>query len=334
MPRNVLIAIGGNALIHEGEGGSIEVQSSRARDFAETIADLVEDGWTPVITHGNGPQVGFILRRGELARTGAATEELPDLPLWLAVADSQGGLGHIIASALHSAFDRRGIGKDVAAILTHTVVDEFDPAFGSPTKPIGGWLDEDEAQQHKDVDGWELVEVDEGTFRRVVASPHPQAILEVATIKSLVAAGVVVIAAGGGGIPVIKRGTEFQSTDAVIDKDRASALLAAELKVSALVLVTGVDRVFVDFGQPAQRALDIITVNEAHEHLEAGQFPAGSMGPKVESAIEFVSKSGSDALITSIEHLRPALRGVGGTRIVSGATELADLSGVSRPRHQ
>jgi len=322
MPRTVLIAIGGNALIHEGEGGSIAVQSSRAKEFAETIADLVEDGWTPIITHGNGPQVGFILRRGELARAGSAAEGLPELPLWLAVADSQGGLGHILTAALKSVFESRGIVKDVAAVLTHTVVDEFDTAFAAPTKPIGGWLDEEEAQQHRAVDGWDVIEVDGGSFRRVVASPRPQRLLETGVIRSLIGAGVVVIAAGGGGIPVVRTRDGYEPVDAVIDKDRASALLATELGVFALVLVTGVDRVFVDFGQSTQRALDIMTVDEAREHLGSGQFPAGSMGPKVESAVAFVSDSGADAIITSIDQVLLALRGLGGTRVVHLAPEL------------
>ncbi|MFA7324136.1 MAG: carbamate kinase [Candidatus Nanopelagicales bacterium] len=322
MSRSVLIAIGGNALIHEGEGGSLTIQAERAHEFAETIADLVEDGWTPIITHGNGPQVGFILRRGELAASDALVEKLPDLPLWLAVADSQGGIGHIITVALNAVMRRRNLTNPVAAVLTHTVVDVDDAAFSHPTKPIGGWLDSSTAMRHVVDDGWDVSEVEPGSYRRVVPSPEPLEVVELDAIRVLVKASAVVVAAGGGGIPVVLRDHDLVPVDAVIDKDRVSALLAAQLRTSALVIVTGVDRVCIDFHGPNEAALDLITVAEAAAFHEAGHFPAGSMGPKIESAIAFVNKCGSDAVITSIGLVREALHGLAGTRIVAGFDDL------------
>jgi len=317
MSRTVLIGIGGNALIREGEGGSLSIQAERAREFAETIADLIEDGWTPIITHGNGPQVGFILRRGELAASDAKAEKLPALPLWLAVADSQGGIGHIITAALNTVMRQRHLSNPVTALLTHTVVDIDDPAFIRPTKPIGAWLDAEMARRHVVEDGWDVEEVEAGSFRRVVASPEPLEVLELEAIRTLVKSNAVVVAAGGGGIPVTICENELVSVDAVIDKDRVSALLAAKLRANVLVMVTGVDRVFVDFRGPQEQALDVITVDQASAFAAQGHFPAGSMGPKMESAINFVNGCGSDAVITSIEFVREALRGLAGTRIVA-----------------
>jgi carbamate kinase len=283
--------------------------------FAEQIADLIAEGWTVVVSHGNGPQVGFILRRGELIAPEATIEGLPELPLWLAVADSQGGIGHIIATAIDSALYRRGLKARTAALITHAEVDADDPAFSLPTKPIGSQMTMAVACRRSAEDGWSVSETSPGVYRRVVASPRPRVILEAEHVRTLTAAGAVVIAGGGGGVPVVRHENGWRSTDAVIDKDRASAVLAAAVGIEVLVLVTGVDQVYVGYGTPAQRALGRITAGEARKHLDAGEFPAGSMGPKVESALQFLDDGGQEAVITSLPRLREALAGTAGTRI-------------------
>lgn len=309
----VLVAVGGNALVLDGEAGSVERQLMRAADFAESIAQLVADGWTVVVTHGNGPQVGYILRRGELVAPDATIEGLPALPLWLAVADSQGGIGHMLAVAIDSAVARRGLATRAVAVLTHAEVDAGDPAFTKPTKPIGGQLTAEVARRRVAEENWAVTEIAEDNYRRVVASPVPRAILESEQIRVLVSTGAIVVAAGGGGIPVVREKTGWRAVDAVIDKDRASALLASEIDVETLVLVTGVDQVYVDFNTPRQRALRQVGVDELRRHHADGQFPAGSMGPKVQSAIDFVESGGQRAIITSIGRLPDALAGSAGT---------------------
>lgn len=317
----VLIAIGGNALVLDGEPGSIERQLERAASFAETVAELVTDGWTVVVTHGNGPQVGFILRRGELVAPDASVEGLPNLPLWLAVADSQGGIGHMLAVALDTALERAGSSFRAVAVLTHAEVALDDPAFQNPTKPIGGQISAAVARLRVAEEGWAVTEVEPDVFRRVVPSPIPRTIIEAEPIRTLVGSGAVVIAAGGGGIPVVRDDAGWHPVDAVIDKDRASALLAAEIDLGTLVLVTGVDQVYVDFNKPTQRALDRVGIDEMRRHHADGQFPVGSMGPKVDSAISFVEAGGEHALITSLPGLRDALAGNGGTHIIRDQKE-------------
>ncbi|WP_317155808.1 carbamate kinase [[Mycobacterium] appelbergii] len=316
MKRVALIAIGGNALVLDGEPGSIPRQQERAVQFAEQIAELIVEGWTVVVSHGNGPQVGFILRRGELIAPEATIEGLPDLPLWLAVADSQGGIGHIIATAIDSALHRRGLKARAAALITHAQVDADDPAFALPTKPIGSQMTMAVAQRRTAEEGWTVSETSPGVYRRVVASPRPQAILEAEHVRTLTAAGAVVIACGGGGVPVVRGESGWRSADAVIDKDRASAVLAATVGIEVLVLVTGVDQVYVGYGTPVQHALGRITAEEARKYLDAGEFPAGSMGPKVESALQFLDDGGTEAIITSLPLLREALAGTAGTHVV------------------
>ncbi|WP_225753234.1 carbamate kinase [Actinotalea sp. Marseille-Q4924] len=315
MSRTALVAIGGNALVLDGEPGSVVRQQERAAHFAEQVADLVADGWTILVTHGNGPQVGFILRRGELVAPEATLEGLPELPLWLAVADSQGGIGHILAVAMNTELERRGLAARAIAVLTHAEVDADDPAFARPTKPIGSTMTAETARLREAEEGWAVTETSPGTFRRVVPSPRPRLIVESEQIRSLMLAGAVVIAAGGGGIPVVRQDDAWHSVDAVIDKDRASALLAASAGVETLVLVTGVDEVYVGFGTPDQRALRDVDPEELRAHLDAGQFPAGSMGPKVESALQFVTGGGRHAVITSLPRLRDALEGRAGTHL-------------------
>lgn len=317
MTRIALVAIGGNALVLDGEPGSIPRQQERAAQFAEQVAELVVEGWTVVVSHGNGPQVGFILRRGELIAPEAIMEGLPELPLWLAVADSQGGIGHIIAVAIDSALHRRGLSKRAAALVTHAEVDPDDPAFSTPTKPIGSQMTVEIARRRTSVEGWTVTETAPGVYRRVVASPRPLVILEADHVRALAANGAVVIAGGGGGVPVVRGEDGWHSVDAVIDKDRSSALLAATVGVDVLVLVTGVDQVYVGYGTPAQRALGVIAADEARTYLAEGEFPAGSMGPKVESALEFLSSGGREAIITSLPRLRDALTGAAGTHLIS-----------------
>lgn len=312
---SALIAIGGNALVLEGEAGSIVRQQERAASFAEQVAGLVADGWRVVVSHGNGPQVGYILRRGELVAPEAPIEGLPDLPLWLAVADSQGGIGHILTLEIDNALVRQGVEQRAVTVLTHAEVDPADPAFDHLTKPIGSTMSADVARLRVSEAGWTVNETSDGVFRRVVSSPLPREVLEATQIAALVRTGSVVIAGGGGGIPVVRDDRGWRSVDAVIDKDRLSALLAARIGLQTLVLVTGVDQVYVGFGTDRQRALDTIGADEAREHLAAGEFPAGSMGPKIESALAFLDAGGEQAVITSIAALPEALRGRSGTRI-------------------
>jgi carbamate kinase len=327
MSRTVLVAIGGNALVLDGEPGSIPRQQERAATFAEQVVDLIADGWKVLVTHGNGPQVGFILRRGELVAAEAETEGLPELPLWLAVADSEGGIGHILAVAIDSALARRRMTTRAVAVLTHAEVARDDPAFAAPTKPIGSQMTAAVARAAAE-NGWTVTETSAGVFRRVVASPRPRRILEADQIRALLGTGAVVIAAGGGGIPVLREDGGWRSVDAVIDKDRASAVLAAIAGVDTLVLVTGVDQVYVGFGTPDQRALADVRPADARAYLDAGEFPAGSMGPKVESALKFLAGGGRRAVITSLPRLRQALAGRAGTSI----TEPGQVGSVRPPR--
>lgn len=313
---SALIAIGGNALVLEGEDGSLVRQRERAAEFADQVASLVAAGWQLVVSHGNGPQVGYILRRGELVAPEAPIEGLPDLPLWLAVADSQGGIGHLLALEVDNALQGRGLATRAVAVLTHAEVDADDPAFSAPTKPIGSTMTAEVARLRMSEAGWTVVETSDGVFRRVVASPRPTDVIEAQQIRALAGTDAVVIAGGGGGIPVVRDERGWHSVDAVIDKDRASALLAARIGLETLVLVTGVDQVYVHFGTDRQRALAEVDAEEMREHLEAGEFPAGSMGPKVESALAFLDGGGTQAVITSLGRLPEALAGTAGTRIV------------------
>lgn len=322
-PRSTLIAIGGNALIREGEPGSIPVQQERSAAFGEAVAGLVGAGLRVIVTHGNGPQVGYILRRGELVADEAGPEGLPDLPLWLAVADSQGGIGHMLALGIDRALEAAGRSERAIGVLTHCQVRPDDSAFANPTKPIGGVLDAETAERRVRDENWSVAQVEPGVFRRVVPSPVPEVVIETPQVQTLIDSGTVVIAAGGGGIPVVRDAAGWRPVDAVIDKDRASALLAKDAGIDTLVLVTGVDHVFVDFGTPQQRALDVVDTATLRQHLADGQFPPGSMGPKIASAIDFVEQSSGEAIITSLDALAPALAGRAGTRIVRGAAALS-----------
>ncbi len=314
MDRRAVVAIGGNALIRDGQQGTIAEQYDNASETARHIAALVADGWGIVVTHGNGPQVGFILLRSELV---PADAPVPKLSLEMSVADSQGGIGHILSQALLNELTDRGLPDRVVCVLTHVVVDRDDPAFASPTKPIGPPYTAEQAAEKTARDGWVMVEDSGRGYRRVVASPEPIRIVEGAQIRALVDAGFVVIAVGGGGVAVVETAPgRYAGVEAVIDKDRASALLAASLEIPLLVLSTGVEQVAVHFRQPDERWLDRITVSEAAGYLADGEFPRGSMGPKVEAAITFLERGGEEVLITSPASLEQAIRGETGTRIV------------------
>ncbi len=317
MERRAVIAIGGNALILDGQRGSIEEQAENASETARHIAAMVSAGWSVVLTHGNGPQVGFILLRSELVGDAAP---VPHLTLDMCVADSQGGIGHILGQAMQNELAARGLPDRVACLLTHTVVSADDQAFQLPTKPIGPYYSEAEAAGKHERLGWSIAEDSGRGYRRVVPSPEPLRIVETAQIRALVEAGFIVIGVGGGGIPVVEdRPGTYRGVEAVIDKDRASALLAASLEVPLLVLSTGVEQVAIHFRQPDQRWLERITISEARSYLEAGEFPKGSMGPKIEAAVSFLEHGGQEVLITTPAALERAIAGETGTRIVPDA---------------
>jgi len=308
-----VVAIGGNALIRDGQQGTIAEQYDNAIEMARHIATLVERGWGIVLTHGNGPQVGFILLRSELV---GDTAPVPQLSLEMSSADSQGGIGHILAMALLNEMAARGLRDRVAYVLTHSVVDRGDPAFANPTKPIGPFYTAAQAATRRKHNGWQMVEDSGRGYRRVVPSPKPLRIVESAQIRTLVDAGHIVVAVGGGGIPVVETERGYEGVEAVIDKDRASALLATSLGVPLLVLSTGVEQVAWHFRQPDQRLLSSITAAEAVQYLADGEFPKGSMGPKVEAAVDFLAHGGAEVLITTPAALERAIAGQTGTRIV------------------
>ena len=311
--QRAVVAIGGNALILDGQTGTIAEQYQNALEMARHIATLVDRGWGIVLTHGNGPQVGFILLRSELV---GDTAPIPQLSLEMSSADSQGGIGHILAMALLNELAALGHHDRVAYVLTHTVVDPTDPAFADPTKPIGPFYTEAQATTNREANGWQMVEDSGRGYRRVVPSPKPLRIVESTQIRTLVDAGHVVVAVGGGGIPVVETEHGYEGVEAVIDKDRASALLAASLGVPLLVLSTGVEQVAWHFRQPDQRLLSSITAAEALQYLADGEFPKGSMGPKVEAAVDFLAHGGQEVLITTPAALERAIAGETGTRIV------------------
>lgn len=315
--RRAVVAIGGNALILDGQQGTIAEQYGNAVEMAGHIATLVKEGWGIVLTHGNGPQVGFILLRSELVGDSAP---VPQLSLEMSSADSQGGIGHILSMALLNSLAARGLQDRVAYVLTHTVVDATDPAFGQPTKPIGPFYSDADAAARRERNGWQMIEDSGRGYRRVVPSPEPLRIVESDQVRTLVDAGFVVVAVGGGGIPVLEESPGvYRGVEAVIDKDRASALLAASLGVPLLVLSTGVEQVAVHFRKPDQRFLDRLTVSDAKRYLAEGEFPKGSMGPKIEAAIAFLEHGGKEVLITTPAALERAISGSTGTWIVPDA---------------
>ena len=312
-PGLAVVAIGGNALIRDRGHESIPNQYDMVCALAEDIAGMIETGWKVVVTHGNGPQVGFILRRSELS-----IAEVPPVPMDYAGADIQGAVGYMFLKALRNAFKRRRIRREPACVVTQTLVDRNDPAFANPTKPIGSHMDEARAKQLAKKYHWTVREDAGRGWRRVVPSPRPRAILETRAIKALAAEGYVVVACGGGGIPVIEDETgDLRGVEAVIDKDLASSLLARSMEADILVLPTGVEKVALDFGKPTQRWLDRMTLAEARRHQADDQFDPGSMGPKIAALVDFVGGGGRMGLITNPPNLSRALRGETGTRLVA-----------------
>jgi carbamate kinase len=313
-----VVAIGGNSLIGEGQRGTIPEQVQNAFQTGRAIVDMVRRGWRVVVTHGNGPQVGFILRRSDLA-----AGVLPRLPLDLCGADSQGGLGYIIGNSLQRAFAEAGMYSPVVSMLTRVVVDRDDLAFRAPSKPIGPFYSEEEARRYQQEEGWVMVEDSSRGYRRAVPSPRPKKIVELEPIRDLMDARYVLVALGGGGIPVTEaKPGVYIGAEAVIDKDLASSLLAAELGADLLLVSTGVPRVSINFNRTDQRDLERMTLGDARRYLEEGQFPAGSMGPKIEAAIEFLESGGPEVIVTSPESIPEALDGTAGTRITAEPARL------------
>ena len=312
MPR-LVIAIGGNSLIPDGDHQSVQDQYIAAAETDDHIAGLVEQGWDVAISHGNGPQVGFILRRSELA-----SSELHEVPLDYCGADTQGAIGYMLQQNLVNDFRQRGIDKSVATVVTQVEVDAADPAFANPSKPIGSFMGEEEAMRRRDKEGWNVREDAGRGWRRVVASPQPMRIVELDVIRGLLDAGVVTIAVGGGGIPVVtNEDGDLEGIAAVIDKDLASALLAVQVDADLLLISTAVEQVALNFGTPEQRWVDQFTLAEVKQYLdEGGHFAEGSMAPKMRAVVQFLEAGGKEALITNPANLERAMAGETGTRIV------------------
>ena len=311
--KKLVIAIGGNAIQPAGDAGGAESQRRKIEETCAKLADLVQAGYSFVLTHGNGPQVGNILLQNEETR-----QLVPAMPLDVCGAESQALIGYLIAQALRNEFAKRRIERPVACLITQTLVDANDPAFAKPTKPIGPYYTREADLIVKRAKGWKLVSDPRGGWRRVVPSPQPVDIVEKDTILKLVGDGdgSVVICAGGGGIPVVRREGRLAGVEAVIDKDLAAAVLAKVIGWKTLVIATDVERVALDFGKPGQRFLDKMTLAEARTHLAEGQFPEGSMGPKILAAIQFLESGGEHAVITDLLHLDAAVEKKAGTRIV------------------
>jgi carbamate kinase len=311
-----VIAIGGNSLIADSKQPDVAHQWDAVRETATHIASLIESGWDAVISHGNGPQVGFILRRNEVAMG-----EVHTTPVDLIVADTQGSIGYMLQQALNNEFFQRKLPRQCVTLITQTRVDREDPAFLTPAKPIGGFMEEATAR-HFEAQGWHVVEDAGRGWRRVIASPQPVEIVEEAAIAEAVAAGWIVIAMGGGGIPVTRNSQgELRGIAAVIDKDLGSSLLASRIGADLFLISTGVEQVALNFGKPTQRNLAQMTVDEARHYMSEGHFAPGSMKPKIEACIRFVEQSPNPnvyALITNPENLGRALQGATGTRVVRG----------------
>jgi carbamate kinase len=310
-----VVAIGGNSLIKDSQHQSIEDQQDALRETAAHVADMIEQGWDVAIGHGNGPQVGFILRRSEIA---AKVEGMHEVPLDVCGADTQGAIGYELQQALQNELFHRGIDKRCATIITQVLVNKNDPAFKNPSKPIGGFMNEAEAMRRKTEMDWTVVEDAGRGWRRVVPSPLPEEIVEQSTIEAVLKEGIVVITVGGGGIPVVDTGNgEYRGTAAVIDKDFASSLLARKVKADLFLIATAVEKVALNYGKVNQRWIDKLTLAEAKQYLSEGtHFAKGSMAPKIQAIVWFLEAGGKHAIITNPENLGRALRGETGTHII------------------
>ncbi len=310
--KTALIAVGGNSLIRAGERGTIEEQSANARATAHAIAQMVSKGWTVTVTHGNGPQVGAQLLRSERASAEVYTHTLD-----MCVAATQSEIGYLLQTALEDELKMLGQKREVLVIPTMVKVDANDPAYKKPAKPIGPFYSKEVAEEKKASLGWDIVEDAARGYRRVVPSPEPMEVMQLDIIKRIMDMGIITVALGGGGIPVVEKEGKIIGSEAVIDKDRSSALLANGLDVDMFIISTDADQVYVDYKKPTQRGLRNATVDELDKLAAEGQFPAGSMGPKIQSAVRFIRNGGKKCIITSYEHLMDALEGKAGTHITA-----------------
>jgi carbamate kinase len=312
--RIALIAFGGNALLPENERGLQEEQARNAQHAAHLMVHIVRKGYELIIVHGNGPQVGNLLIQME-----EAVNKIPPFSLDVCDAMTEGSMGFMLEKAVINELRTRSIDKEVATLVTQVVVDKDDPAFLNPTKPVGPFYTKYRAQALAKEKKWTVVEDAGRGYRKVVASPKPIDVVPKWIIRDLVCAGRIVIAAGGGGIPIIINGRGlFKGIEAVIDKDYVASLIAREVRVDLFIILTGIERVCLDFGTPEQRPVETMTVGQAQEYLDQGQFPRGSMGPKIEAAVEYIKAGGKEVLITSASHLKAALLNRSGTRITAG----------------
>jgi carbamate kinase len=310
VPKSAVIAVGGNSLIRAGEKGDIAEQLANTRRTAAAIVELLRDGLNLVITHGNGPQVGAALLRSD-----CASDQVYAQSLDVCDASTQGEIGYLLTQSLHNALAAAGLRHPVATILTQVVVSRDDPAMTHPTKPIGPFYTRADAEERARALGWKVVEDAARGWRRVVPSPEPRDIVEEDTIRRMIENGTLVVAVGGGGIPVVREHGELHGIEAVIDKDRASALLACRLQADYFIISTDAECVYRDYKKPTQQALRQVTAEEIDRDYRAGQFPPGNMGPKIESALRFLRGGGHEVIITSYEHLADAVRGRAGTHI-------------------
>ncbi|MBC5791260.1 carbamate kinase family protein [Providencia sp. JUb39] len=316
MKELVVVAIGGNSIIKDNSSQSIEAQEKAVQEVAQHISDMLKGNYNIVLTHGNGPQVGLDLRRAEIAHV---TEGLPLTPLANCVADTQGGIGYLVQQALTNVLAKQQH-RQAVTVVTQVEVDKNDPNFAAPTKPIGAFFSKEQADvlQQENPD-WHFVEDSGRGYRRVVASPEPKRVIESAAIRTLTEHDYVVVAAGGGGIPVVNNGQGgYQSVDAVIDKDLSTTLLAKELNADILIITTGVEKVCIHFGKPEQKALGETSTTDMQRYMAEGHFPAGSMLPKIEASLSFIANGGQRVIITTPEALPAALRGETGTHIIQG----------------
>jgi len=312
LEKSLLIAVGGNSLIRAGERGTVAQQFANARVTAEAVARLAARGYRVVITHGNGPQVGAQLLRSEIA-----SSQTYGLPLDLCVAMTQGEIGYVLENSLHSALNELGLQIPIAVLITKVLVHKDDPAFKRPSKPIGPFYSREVAERRRAELGWDVVEDAARGFRRVVPSPKPIGIVGLEVIRECLEKGFIVIAAGGGGIPVLSDGSSIHGVEAVVDKDWVSGLLAKELKIERMVISTDVQHVCLNYKKPEQEAIYQMTVQAARDYLVQGHFAEGSMKPKIETAINFLEAGGQEVIITDPQHLVDAVEGNAGTRITS-----------------
>ena len=318
---SMLIAVGGNSLIRAGEKGTVAEEWRNARRTAAAIIELIKTGHRIVVTHGNGPQVGAQLLRSE-----RASDQVPGQTLDVCGAASQGEIGYLLSQSLYDEMSAAGLNVPVVSVVTQTVVREDDPAMRRPTKPIGPFYSRARAEELQRQLGWAIVEDAARGYRRVVPSPEPVEIVELDVLRSLMNRGVLVVACGGGGIPVIRCGGQLKGVEAVIDKDRASALLASKLAVNIFAISSDIDFVYLDYKKPTQQPLRSVTASQLQDHYQAGHFPPGNMGPKIESALRFLKAGGREVVITSFEHLSEAIGGKMGTHITPDSAAVVSQS--------